>query len=310
MWLKRSAEYLLKHPWQTVAITFLVTFVPMVGIIGVLIAALVTLCQGVIPGLVLTIAASLPYYLSLYLSDKPFTIFVWIVVGVAVLINVLTWLFAILLRHRASWSAVLQMGALLGVLVISVIHLVYPDITTWWGNLLQNYYVLAQKQAAAVQEGAVNTSEMITRIQNMKFFASGLMASVILFQAILQVMIARGWQLRVFGGSLANELQNIRLSKLAGILFLAGVALSYFGNAVVLDVIIIPYLLFAGAGLSLVHYYINMRRRANAWLWLSLIYLILIVSLLLASPIILLWLAMMALLDVWLDLRKRINSTI
>jgi len=51
-------------------------------------------------------------------------------------------------------SVIIQIAALLGVLLVSVIHLVYPGIADWWGNQLQSYYV----QASAMNDLLKNAS--------------------------------------------------------------------------------------------------------------------------------------------------------
>src|SRR5207249_3942085 len=102
---------------------------PVIGIVGIFFAALATLRKGIFDGALLTLATILPYFISFYATnnhDMVIPLVVWAVVGIGVLSNVLTWVFAVMLRRNTSWSAILQIAALLGVLVISVIHLTYP----------------------------------------------------------------------------------------------------------------------------------------------------------------------------------------
>ena len=105
MWLNRFTNYLLSHRYQTMALVFLSTFVPIVGVVGILIAALVTLRKGVFQGAIFTIAASLPYIISFFVSTYKTTtttmlLVMGVAVGVAVLSNLLTWVFAIMLRRQ------------------------------------------------------------------------------------------------------------------------------------------------------------------------------------------------------------------
>src|SRR5690606_1455052 len=97
MWLERITSYLLRHRYRAIALTFVVTFIPWIGILGILIAALVTLCKGVVEGAIFTLAASLPYIIVfLFSGNDPstFPLVLWAIMGVAVLSNVLTWIFA------------------------------------------------------------------------------------------------------------------------------------------------------------------------------------------------------------------------
>lgn len=139
MRLKRLTSYLLQHRWQTVLLTFLITFVPFIGTLSILIAALGTLVEGLIFGTLLTLAATLPYIISFYASSlqSGVPIVIWVAVSVAVLSNLVTYIFAVMLNKQANWSVILQIAALLGVLVVSVIHLIYPDVADWWAAQLQ-----------------------------------------------------------------------------------------------------------------------------------------------------------------------------
>lgn len=309
MWLQRVTYFLFRHRWLTIGLTFVSTFIPVVGIIGVLIAALVTLCKSVVEGAVLTLAATLPYVISFYISgthEAAIPPVVWAAVGVAVLSNIMTWVFAVMLRRETSWSLVIQIAALLGVLVISLIHIAYPGVADWWGSELQGYYAKAQVVTDALKNTATGPNETrLEAINAAKQYATGLMVAGILFNAILQLIVARWWQAIVFRpGSLRKELRNIRLSQLAGVLFIISLVLSYLGNSVVLDIMPVLYVLFGAAGLSLIHYLFGLMRSPTVWFWLCILYLTLFFTL----PVSIVLIAILALLDIWLDIRKRFKK--
>ncbi len=287
------------------------TFIPVIGIIGILYAAFITLVKGVVEGAIFTLASILPYIITFAItgtneSTSP-SLVAWAAVGVAILSNVLTWIFAVMLRRKTSWSLILQIAALVGVLVISVIHLIYPGVTDWWGVELQSYY----KQAASVTTGvlksgpSIPTDAQLEAISATKQYATGLMVAAILFNALLQLIVARWWQALIYNpGSLRRELHNIRLSTLAGLLFLVSFVLSYLGNSVVLDIMPVLYILFGAAGLSLIHYFFGLIRSPTKWFWLSVFYIALIIAL----PTSLFLISILALLDVWFDVRKRVRK--
>ncbi|OGT34984.1 MAG: hypothetical protein A3F11_12080 [Gammaproteobacteria bacterium RIFCSPHIGHO2_12_FULL_37_14] len=308
MWLQRFTNYILYNRWQTIALVFFGTFIPIFGMIGILIATLVTLRKNIIEGAILVVAATVPYAISFYFSDhyhKAAPIAMWAAISVAILSNVLTWIFAVMLRQRSSWSQILQIAALLGVLVISVIHLVYPDITDWWGTQLQSYYHQALATPGLLKSHIGSSEVQLETINATKQYATGLIVVGILFNAILQLIFARWWQAIIFQPrSLHKELQNIRLSQLAGILFAASLVLSYLGNSVVLDIMPVLYMLFGMAGLSLIHCLFKLMRSPSAWFWLLVFYMILIFSL----PISIIMVAVLALFDVWLDIRNRFKK--
>jgi hypothetical protein len=310
MRLQRLTNYLLQHRWLALLLTFITTFVPVFGVVGILFAALVTLRKGIVEGGIITLAATLPYVISYYVSGNQeggALLMLWAAVGVAILSNILTWAFAVMLRRHASWSQILQVAALIGVLLISIIHLIYPDIADWWGGQLQSYYKQASALTGMLKNATTSSPDMqFESINFTKQYATGLMTAAVLFNGILQLIVARWWQALVFSpGLLRRELHGIRLSQLAGILFVFSLVLSYLGNSVVLDIMPVVYMLFGGAGLSLIHYVFGLIKSSTRWFWIWLMY----VTLIFALPTSIVLVGLIALFDIWLDIRKRVKKS-
>lgn len=305
--------------------------------VSIVIAAMVTLCAGMIDGLVLTIAASIPYVqLAVWGTSVPMApIVMWATVAVSVLGNLFTWLFAVMLRRNSSWSEILQVGALIAVLVVSVIHLVEPDIASWWSSQLQDFYRQSYAMTDMLQAGAPQTvhpamtESQLETINSVKNYATGIVAAFILITAILQVIVGRWWQAAVFKNvSLRRELHGIHLSRLAGVLFIASLIFYYLENGVVLDILPVLCLLFAAAGLSLVHFLCGLMRPGTGRFCLSLLYIVLMYSLVMIALLPLLAVlnvmlpadlaiviltvsvyvfAALGLFDVWFNVRKRLG---
>lgn len=306
MWLIRFTNYLLKHRWQTAVFTFLSTFVPLVGIVGIMIAALVTLRKGVVEGMLLTLLATLPYFISIYAPSSPHVVLLWVTISVVVLSNALTCVFAVMLRRKMSLAMVMQVAALAAVLVISVVHLMYPDVGDWWSKELQTYYSEATTMSG-ITKAAVPALPMKTQLEMIhiaKHYVTGLMAAAILLNAFLQLIMARWWESVVFNsGKLRQELYHLRLTPLAGTLFVASLLFSFLGNSVVLDIMPVLVVLFGASGLSLVHYFFGMTG-GSGWIWLVVFY----VSLIWAFPVSVIFVGVLALLDIWVDIRKRVKK--
>lgn len=331
MWLLRFTDYILRHRWQALALTFLSTLVSaclskllsnapvlimLLGFLlaiflstfGIVLAALITLIRGMTEGVIFTLAATLPYLIGLYApanQDVPH-LMLWMGIGFAVLSNVLTWVFAVVLKRQMSWSLLIQLAALLGVFVISVIHLIYPGVVDWWGGqlqALQSFYTQMAPTSETLKTVATNEAQ-IEWINISKQISTGAVTAVILCGAMLQLVAARWWQTKVFKpGMLQRELHNLRLSQLAGILFFGSLVLSYLGNVVVLDIMPVLYMLFIVAGLSLIHYLFGLSHSPTVWFWLAVFYL----TLLLTWPFSVVLVAMFGWLDIWLNMRKRIS---
>ena len=311
MWLQRYTNYLLNHRLLAITLTFAITFVPILGVLGILYAALVTLVQRVMLGALFTLAATLPYLISFIISGShPHTLplLIWAAIGVAVLSNVLTWAFAIILRREPNWRLILESAALLGVLVVSVIHLIYPDVAVWWEKTLQSYYTQAELVVNQAQTQPLpSLPNSLEIIQAKSQYATGVMTTGILCSVILQLIMARWWQAIVFQpGLLRQELHHIRLSQLSSVLFIISFGLQYLGNNVILDIMPILYVLFGAAGLSLIHYMFDAIHSPTGWFWLTIIYLTLFLSL----PVSIIVLSVLAILDSWFDLRKRFRATL
>lgn len=332
MWFQRLTDYLLHHRWQAMVLTFLITYIPVLGMTSIIIAGLMTLCVGAFEGALFTIAASLPYafVFAAKMPESP-SIVIWATVILSVLGNVLTWVFAVMLRKHCNWSVILQVAALIGVLVISLLHLGYPNIADWWVDQLTAFYNQSAQLAGLAKAGQVEPlgEAQLETINTIKNYATGLMVGFVLLTSILQVMVARWWQLAMAKRSqIGKELQRIHLSHLAGGLFILSIIFYYLENSVVLDILPVLCLLFGAAGLSLVHYLCGLMGPVKGRFWLSVLYVAMMYSLIMMAmlplfsalsmtfPVVLgvLVLAVcvfmfvtMGLLDVWLDVRKRIQ---
>src|SRR5579862_3790891 len=134
-------NYLLNHRIIALVLTLIISFIPVIGVLGIVFAALVTLKKGIVEGALFTLVATVPYGFVRYMmpaNDAMTPFFIWLAIGIGVTSNVLTWAFTTMMRRKADWSTILQVAALLGVLVVSVVHLAYPDVTDWWFNQLQS----------------------------------------------------------------------------------------------------------------------------------------------------------------------------
>lgn len=307
MWLARFSHYILTHRWRAFLLTVLITFIPF-GIgtpIAIWIATFVLLQKGILDGALLTLAATLVFVLvavSAFFEGNGIPLGLWIGLGFAVISNVITFAFGIALKRGASWSAILQISALAGVLIVSVLHLVFPNIANWWGVQLQAFSVQMPSMLSVFNS---NNPEQLQMIEMAKQCATGVMVAAILMQGLFQLVIGQWWQSILYSPqSLGKQLHAIRLSQLAGFLFVVSLVLSYFGNPVVLDIMPVLCVLFLAGGLSLVHYFFGLLASNTKFAWLALFYMILIFTV----PMSVMLVSILALLDTWADLRKRFKK--
>lgn len=304
MSLYRLTAYLLKHRWQALLLTFVCTFIPVLGTLSILLATLVTLRKGIVEGAIFTLAAVLPYCISAYVSfgtPQPVPlIFVWGAVGLIVVSNLLTWLFAVVLRRDGDFGLVLQTGALLTMLVVSLVHIFYPAVDAWWAAQLTAYFNQSPGLLDTLKShGSANLSQ-IEMIDAARYYATGFLLAMVLINAVIQLIIARWWQAVVFQpGTLIKELHSIRLGRLIGAFFIGGVILSYLANSVALDIMPILYITFAIAGLSLLHFAIALVK-VSPWFWLVMLYM----AMIWLFPLSIIGVAIIAFFDTWFDFRR------
>ncbi len=320
-------DYLLRHRFQALIFTFVLALIPVLGLASILVAALFTLCAGVVEGAIFTFAATLPYILAFVFDlQKPEFHMVLKGLVLAILSNVMTYVFAILLRRNWSWSNILQVAALLGVLAISIVHLAYPDVDDWWASQITHLYNQSLVKTG-ITDASSNAGSPLDAINSIKQFATGFVVAYILLTAIVQLMLARWWQVvSVNQGRLGKEFYYIRLSSLTGLLFLAAMVFAYLENRVVLDILPVLCLLFGGAGLSLTCYLCGLMEPAKRRFWISLLYIALIYAMVVMAlypvfvilnfvqPVMLgFWILAISLfafiwlgfLDIWFDMRRR-----
>lgn len=323
MSLSSTTDFILKNRWRTLAVAFAITFIPLIGTISIIIAGLVTLRKGALEGFWVLIASTLRYFLILPVEPMPTSL--WLV-GVITATNLLTWGFAALLHRFQNWNLVLEVAALIGIVIVTTAHAVKPDIETFWGNQLSTLLSQADAKASlpsiaqninksstapaatpAAQPSEEGTEpDIISFVNVTKPYATGILAASLVFTALMQLLIARFWQLVPFKPlEFQDEIHHVRLSHMAGLVFLAALVLSYLKIALALDMLPVLYLTFCIAGLSLAHYFIA-KLKILGWLWLFVFYTILLCSwMVYHSPLAFQLIALIALLDVWFDWRER-----
>jgi hypothetical protein len=296
--LRRATDFILQSRLQAMGVAFVCAYIPYIGSLSVVIAAFVTLRKNAKEGALVFLAATLPSLLTYFATriDPNDLSLAMIALSVTIASNVIIWLCAILLKRYENWGLLLDFTILLGIVFIVLIHMMYPDIQNFWSARLTEYF----------SKISINSSDSLTPenqaqiIAVLSRYAGGLMAASILLNAVLQVVIARWWQGVMYNpGGLREELYNIRLSHVVGVLYVICFAFSYMNYAIAVDIMPILYIMFSLAGLSLMHYILGPRK--NSWLWLLMAYVLIIMSIQKSVMLI----SIVAFLDIWLNFRSR-----
>lgn len=307
MLLRRFTDFILQSRFRAMAIAFLLSLIPLIGgaSVGILIATLVTLRKGVVEG-ALVLGASLAPFLIEFINppatSQPQILYIALITLVS--INVLTWLLALVLRRYANWSLVIEVALMAGIVLICGVHFVYPEIQTFWGKgLTASFERIATVFNQFAPEGASSENAPAEMAASIKPYLTGFIIASVMFNALLQLVIARWWQAVMFNpGELRKELHQIRLSYVTVAVFIFVSILAYLGSAICLD--IVPVLIggFCASGLSVIHRLVV--SNTMGWALLTIVYL----GMLFIFPLGILWVAIVGVLDSLLDLRVRLRK--
>ena len=251
-------HWLLAHYYRPAAIAlgFIilpVLFSPLLQLSSVVVSvivAFVTLSKGAKQGVALLAWLILPMVAMLYLHRISFE-YLLFVRCVAV------WALASLLRGFSSWRLLLEASLAIGVIIVLVVHWVYPDIAQFWSAKFQ---IMINEV-----NPSVNTNELKLFFDMIAPYWTGLYLYTLLILAFLELMLARCWQSMLFRpGAFSTELINIRSSYFFMLaLLLLFVLGEVFKIRVALDSLPIFFFPFVVIGLSVFHGYLVKRFKDN-----------------------------------------------
>lgn len=321
--LRSFTDFISYSRARVIGVAFAVSFIPLLGpTLSIIIAGLVTLRQGALEGFWVLSAATLPCFLQIPILPMPDGLWV---VGVVAISNLLTWALAILLRRTGNWGLVLELTALVGLVTVLTAHVIKPNLESWWEKQLTSHIsqilpglesgtetptVLSGKVAnnQAAKEEPLEP-EVISLVNAVKPYATGVIVASLLFNVLLQLFVSRWWQMLLLDPKrLSAELHRIRLTTIAGLVFLVTLILSYLKIVLAQDLLPVLYLTFCLAGLSLVHYTAG-KFKGLTWLCLVVFYVALIGTwMAYRLPLVFQLIALAALLDIWFDWRDRLDK--
>lgn len=272
------------------AFAFLSFFDVPVGWLSTVIIGLVTLHRGLKNGAFIIAWAILPAVAMLYLG------YTSVFINILLLRYLLIWIFAGIFRKYQNWGLLLQIAMVLGILAVCGVHLFIPDIGEWWLTQLNTFL----KEMDTSNAMLVNVKFLQSLSSYVTLLATGTMALIILLSNLMNLLLARWWQLILKSSrGLRQEFYQIRVHS-STILALLFVILGVFTQVkLFMDLLPLVLMPFIIAGLSLYHAFLVGKKRAT--LWLVLFYVLLI----LLSPYVLILLALLGVIDSVVDLRKR-----
>lgn len=203
---------------------------------------------------------------------------------------------ALLLRQYQSWSLVLESCVPIGMLILAVLHLIVGATPEFWVTNLSNL----TDQMAQSQGGAVNPEQVKNLVMNASIVANGIVAALVLFTNVINLLVARAWQALLFNpGGLMQEFCQIRIGWLVSVFTCVVLAAAFFKVQIAYEMLVVLAIPYFFAGLSLVHASVQQRKNKLPLL------LFLYASLLLLSVYIAALLVVVGYFDSWYDIRRR-----
>jgi uncharacterized protein YybS (DUF2232 family) len=165
--------------------------------------------------------------------------------------------------------------------------------------------MLAPVFAVVSQQDGWQLSQTDTQqlVVNMSFMMTGVIAAGVSVNAILGLVIGRAWQAKLYNpGGFADEFHQLKLGKPLALTAAVVTALSVSplsqGFSVIVECMPVLLAIFAIQGLSVAHAIVKQRQKRS--FWLVVIYVLLIVMM----PQMVALLAMIGVLEQWLNFRK------
>ncbi|WP_370979889.1 hypothetical protein [Agaribacterium sp. ZY112] len=283
---KALAAFVMRGRIQAIVIALIGSWIPFVSqaVLG-----LVTLRKGWQEGLIISLWASLPAFIALWLGQvaAPMAL-------ASIAVFFVGFMVCLVLRQSINWPLTLAASLLLSGLAAVLITAMQPtlaaDVSAFFSTLLESDDTQLTPELQALTDGWSQIS------------ASGLIAYWIAVSTLLGVLLARWWQALLFNpGGFQQEFHGLRLNPQFALLFVVltvamtagGAQLQFWSGLCSLP------LLFAGLGF--VHWFVA-KKGWNTGVLVGL-YMALILI-----PLSALLLMLLALLDAVLDLRNKLNT--
>lgn len=277
--MRGIAEFVMRSRSHAIGASMVAAVLPLLGWLSTVIVALVCLRHGVIAGFLVLLWTCLPISVALYYVGDPSPLIA--MVG--------TFLMAVMLRQALSWELVLVASVVLSGVGALIFEFTATDILA---RFVEFYIEYLQRLDASI---ALQPDQALPIL--LGFFASGQA-----FAMVVMLMIARWCQSALYNpGGFKKEFHQLRLSPLVSLGIVALMLVCYMFSEQLgrwLPLLTVP-LVFASLGL--VHWVMADRNLSKNWV--AGFY----VTLVLLSQLIYPFLASVALMDSWFNIRNRIQ---
>ncbi len=282
--MRALAQFVMRGPLQASAVAAVTTAVPLLFWIGAAVVGLVILRLGISQGLNIGLWALLPALGWSWFGQDP--------TALAVLLQVM--LMASVLRTTLSWERALLGGSFLAIVTGLMLPVIYPGLLD---DLVQAGVSFYEQYNADVARTLGEDLEQVIRDT-----MNASMAGTYFATGIGMTMLARSWQAGLYNpGGFRTEFHALKLSPAVAVVCAVTMVIGpMLGLNTMLLVWVAGTPLFL-ASLALTHGIVGRKKLSGQWLVLFYIALVLL------GPSLMILLVVLAFVDSWLDIRRRIT---
>ena len=279
------AKISMRGPTQAILLASITMLIPMMFWFSAAVVALVTLRKGFTQGAVVFFWTVLPAMVWLLSVQDP---------G-ALIVLVLSFVMANVLRATTSWQFALIAGAFLSLILGWIAPFIMPGLIEVLMSLADEFFKELAKQSDQEYNGEMQAGFQSLMIAG---FASSFYGI-----AIGSVCLARSWQAKLFNpGGWQEEFYKIRVQPRLMLIMLSLVVITPVLGLNTAVVIFTAIMLLIFSGIALIHGLIAKKKMTVQWL-IGFYF-----SIFLLFPTVLILVAMIAIIDSFIDFRSRLSE--
>jgi hypothetical protein len=255
--------------------------------------SLVVLHQGKEAALRVTVIASLA---ALVLSWIIFSTPIF-AIGYLLFLWLPTALVAYILRQTVSLTLSVQILTGVGLLAVLAMYLLFPTMGETWREAFEQILKPALQQAGA----QIDPAQLDMLLNLFARAVPGLLSIVLIFNVLMGLLLGRWWQAALYNpGGLSREFNELRLGKvIAAVTVVLLVINNLISNDWVLGSMLVMVIVTLIQGTAVMHGVVAGKQLSRGWLFGFYVLLFVI-------PQLTIILAIVGLLDAWVDIRKRL----
>ncbi|WP_245549470.1 MULTISPECIES: DUF2232 domain-containing protein [Methylomicrobium] len=291
--MKILADYIMRGRTQAIIVASTLALLslkfPPVSVLSSASVALVTLRHGALEGVYILFGAGIAAALLGFfaIDNYQFALFY------ALLLWLPVWMISIILREGRRLSLAVEIAVFIGILGVAGFYLYEPDPAAMWAGLLEQ---MIQQTQAPIKDTKI-------WIDNFAHYMTGLFAAGTVFSLLFGLFLGRWWQSLLFNpGGFKQEYLALGTGPKLAISSLAILAAAFFTTGTLSEIAwnmtILLFTLYTVIGASVLHVVFSQTKMSRFAVPLFYVTLILVPQVL--PPV-----AIVGLIDAWLDIRKK-----